>query len=84
MESLLTVLITTLRYTTDQLRGPLHKELRAAIFDPERLPDKKITALASEVENLLEEIGLLIQPPVSLLADNFLGTLSSSRSRLLD
>jgi hypothetical protein len=76
MEPLLNLLISNLRYTTLQLRGPLHKELQAAIFDPERLPDKKITALAGEAEELLDHISLLIQPSVFLLADSFLGTLS--------
>lgn len=76
MEPLLNLLISNLRYTALQLHGPLHKELQAAIFDPERLPDKKITALAGEAEELLDQISLLIQPSVSLLADNFLGTLS--------
>lgn len=75
MESLLNILIANLRYTAAQLRGPLHEELQAAIFDPEKLPDKKLSALAGEAEDLLEQISLLIQPSVSLLADNFLGRL---------
>ena len=76
MEPLLNVLIANLRYTAAALRGPLASELQDELFHSKNLPNKKLTALAGEAENLLDEIGLLIQPSVELLADNFLGMYS--------
>jgi hypothetical protein len=73
MEPLLNLLIANLRYTAAALQGPLASELHREFHNSRKLPDKKLTALTGEAENLLDEIGLLIQPPVELLADNFLG-----------
>src|SRR5438034_3518407 len=68
MEPLLNVLIANLRYTAAALRGPLASELQDELFHSKNLPNKKLTALAGEAENLLDEIGLLIQPSVELLS----------------
>jgi hypothetical protein len=77
MEPLLNLLIENLRNAVDALRGPLESELHSEFHDSAKLPDKKLAVLAGEVENLLDELSLLIQPPVELLADNFLGIFCS-------
>jgi len=75
MEPLLNVLIANLRYTAEALRGPLREQLLAQATAPERkeLPDQTFVALAGEAQNLLDEVNLLLQPPVETIADNFFG-----------
>lgn len=73
MEPLLTELIANLRQTTAALKGPLRETLLVQLTSSERgdLPDPQFAALASEAGNLLEELNLLLTPPVEKIADNF-------------
>lgn len=75
MEPLLQVLVANLRYTAAALKGPLREELLTQVRSQERgdLPDRAFAALSAEASDLLGEIGLLLQPPVETLADNFFG-----------
>lgn len=75
MEPVLNELIVNLQSALGalQMEGPVKSDLYNLLHHPQGLPDKKLTALASEAENLLDSIQKLLQPPVELLADNFLG-----------
>lgn len=73
MERVLVNLIASVEAAVAALQGPLSEELQMALHDADKLPDKKLSALAAEAESLLDRAQLLIQPSVELLADNFLG-----------
>ena len=62
--------------------GSIAKELQDAIHDSKQLPDKAMAGLAAEAVDLLGELDLLLEPGHMVLADHFLGMLTSTPQRL--
>ena len=73
MEATLSTLNSALKSALGQLNKDHGDSLNADLHDTDRLPDKKLSALASESLDLLSEIRLLLEPAHLILADHFLG-----------
>lgn len=73
MEKSLQDLVTLLQATSVNLKGPDGVLLQAELHDTERLPNPKLSLLASEALELLTEIRLLLVPRQLILADHFMG-----------
>ena len=73
MENTLIHLIDSLRSSLKLLKGRTNDELRAALHDHDKLPDKYVASLAREAINLLHETEQLLEPGPLVLADHFLG-----------
>ena len=75
----------TLRHSTARLTSDLKAalasfqdeavafELRQALHDDKKLPDKEIAAAASEALNLLGQVEQILEPGHLVLADHFFG-----------
>ena len=74
MEETLQLLNSILRETLRLLEGPLHSSLQSALHDDSKLPEKKISQLASPTIDLLHKTEQLLEPPSLVLAGHFLGT----------
>ena len=57
------------------------RELKVALHDPEKLPNRNVAGLAEKAINLLGELDLLLEPGHMVLADHFLGILTLFRFR---
>ncbi|MCJ1348215.1 hypothetical protein MMC31_006446 [Peltigera leucophlebia] len=67
-------LVRDLTTSLDALKGePTWSELREALHDDKRLPEKEIFTKSSEAIDLLHQIGQLLVPAHLVLADHFLG-----------
>ncbi|KAI1435781.1 S-adenosyl-L-methionine-dependent methyltransferase [Xylaria sp. CBS 124048] len=77
MESILQQLVYSLKSTSQRLSGDLNQSLNAALHDDSKLPDRKASLLAAEALDLLSEIRLLLEPGHLVLADHFLGYMST-------
>jgi hypothetical protein len=73
MEQTLNQLISSLESTVSQLKGPYRTELENALHDHDKLPDKKLSELATRAGNLLHEVEQMLEPGPLVLADHFLG-----------
>lgn len=73
MEKSLQDLVHLLQATSANLRGPDGVLLQAELHDTEKLPNPKLSLLASEALELLTEIRLLLEPRQLILADHFMG-----------
>lgn len=73
VENTLLLLNDYLRSSLRVLKGHLSHELKAALHDNSRLPDKKTARLAADAVDLLNETALLLEPGPLVLADHFLG-----------
>lgn len=73
MEPILLDLIDSLKAASRKLKGDAKTSLQTALHDTEKLPDQKLSLLASETLDLLSEIRLLLEPGHLILADHFLG-----------
>ncbi|KAI1778790.1 S-adenosyl-L-methionine-dependent methyltransferase [Hypoxylon cercidicola] len=77
MESILLDLIDSLKSASLKLNGNAKNSLQTALHDTEKLPDRKLSSLASETLDLLSEIRLLLEPGHLILADHFLGYMNT-------
>ncbi|KAJ5190076.1 hypothetical protein N7491_007884 [Penicillium cf. griseofulvum] len=79
MEFVLTSLNGHLESILDLLHGKLNEELQARLHNHDEgvLPDKQLTALSSKSIDLLSAIEKLLEPGQLVLADHFLGYMSS-------
>ncbi|KAI1824922.1 S-adenosyl-L-methionine-dependent methyltransferase [Xylaria intraflava] len=77
MESVLQQLVDSLRSASHKLGGDLNQSLNAALHDDTKLPDRKASLLASEALDLLSELRLLLEPGHLILADHFMGYMST-------
>lgn len=76
-------LVRDLTTSLNALKGePTWSEMRQALHDDKKLPEKGIFTQSSEAINLLHQIGQLLEPAHLVLADHFLGTQHTSRSLL--
>ena len=73
MEYTLVHLIDSLQSTLKVLKGDANTQLKSALHNHERLPDKQMANLASRAIDLLHETEQLLEPGPSVLADHFLG-----------
>lgn len=74
MESVLQDLIDSLKSTSEQLNQQTCPTLQETLHNTEKLPDEKVSRLASEALDLLSELRLLLEPRQLILADHFMGT----------
>ncbi|KAL4913033.1 O-methyltransferase-domain-containing protein [Aspergillus aurantiobrunneus] len=79
MEATLSILNASLAEASAQLTGPLNTERLAALHDhrEEILPDAALSDLAARTIDLLHQVEQLLEPSSLVLADHFLGYLSS-------
>lgn len=77
MENTFIHLIASLHATLKILNQDSGKELRSALHDHDKLPDKRLSSLAHEAIDLLHETEQLLEPGPLVLADHFLGIFST-------
>ncbi|KAL4886431.1 S-adenosyl-L-methionine-dependent methyltransferase [Aspergillus karnatakaensis] len=79
MEATLSILNASLQEAVAQLKGPLNAERLAALHDHDegKLPDAALSDLAARTVDLLHEAEQLLEPSSLVLADHFLGYLST-------
>ena len=73
-------LINSLERTLGTLKSDAHDQLVLALHDYEKLPDKNIYHLANKAINLLHETEQLLEPGPLVLADQFLGMVSTNEA----
>ncbi len=69
----LTSLIKSLESSLGILRGEVQSDLKAALHNHDRLPDKELAAQAALAIDLLHATEQLLSPGPLILADHFLG-----------
>ncbi|KAI0508612.1 putative O-methyltransferase [Xylaria bambusicola] len=77
MESTLQQLIESLKAASRDLSGNQHEQLQTKLHNTDKLPDRNVFLLASEALNLLSEVRLLLEPGPLILADHFMGYMST-------
>lgn len=72
-------LTSSVRSALSYMEGPLKNTLEAKLHDQgeHKLPDAKLSSLAAEVVNELHKAQLMLEPKPVILADHFLGYVSS-------
>ncbi|OTB04090.1 hypothetical protein M426DRAFT_321185 [Hypoxylon sp. CI-4A] len=73
MEPILLDLIDSLKTASLRLNGDAKQTLQTTLHNTEKLPDRKLSLLASETLDLLSEVRQLLEPGHLILADHFLG-----------
>ena len=84
MENTLIHLIDSLRSTLKVFEGKTGNDLAAALHDHDSLPNKHIAGLAREAVDLLHQTEQLLEPGPLVLADHFLGSISTAISKRSD
>lgn len=74
LDETLTHLVGCLQTTLSVLEGSENAELKAALHDHTKLPDKLLTKKAAKAVDLLHRAEQLLEPGPLVLADHFLGT----------
>ncbi|GAW14668.1 hypothetical protein ANO14919_040710 [Xylariales sp. No.14919] len=77
MESVLRHLIDSLKSASQNLKGEFNQSLNEALHDDTKLPDRQTSLLAGQALDLLSEIRLLLEPGHLILADHFMGYMST-------
>jgi len=73
-----TGLISNLTSALQELSEPeTGAQLKEALHNHERLPDRELAKLAAQATDKLHEIGLLLEPDILILADHFFGYLDT-------
>jgi len=76
MDVVLTDLTHSLRSALQNLNGSARPLLQDALHDTDKLPDPKISSLASDALDALSELRLLLEPGHMILAHHFFGKFS--------